>query len=72
MQKGKYLLIRNPILQKICMCQENRTYVLNEFRQNCTFPALLMKNYIYYTWSVIDVGFSSAFHQNPTNMKNKH
>lgn len=54
------------------MCQENRTYVLNEFRQNGTFAVLLMKNHIHYTESVIDTGFSSAFHPNETNMKNKH
>lgn len=34
MLKGKYLCIKNPALLKICVCQENRAHILNEFRQS--------------------------------------
>lgn len=41
------------------MCQENGTYVLNEFGQSCTFAVLLKKNHIYY----ISLRLTRAFHQ---------
>lgn len=41
------------------MCQEKGTYVLNEFRQSCTFAVLLQKNHIYH----IILRLTWAFHQ---------
>lgn len=63
MQRRKYLHIKNPVLLKIHVCQENRTYVLkaflNEFREKCTFALLLMKNHILLSW----VSLPFVFHQ---------
>lgn len=41
------------------MCQENGTYVLNEFKQSCTFAMLFKKNHIYY----ISLRLTWVFHQ---------
>lgn len=54
------------------MCQENGTYVLNEFRQSCTFAVLFKKKSHLLYQSETDMGFSSAFNQNwNTNTKYK-